>query len=441
MTYALFALYGLVLVAIGFSFRKHATANDFLIGKRKLGWLSVAASIFTLIGGGELAALSTFSFLYGNESIFLFVGYSIGFVLLGLLAQRIKRETDQHNMHSLPDYFYEKYGTGAGLISTAISILAFLALLVIQYSAGGYILSSLTSLDYGVSVGLCGFIVLGYLVLGGFKSVIATDVLQGIIMLTLLPILWIATKNVDYTSVTADGSLGINLILSLTIAGIFTALASADVWQRICAAKNAKSAFVGLTVAAVLFIVFGFGIIEIGEFVKAAAPTTNPDNAFVEGVTQLLPQAFSTFILLLVFSAILSTADTEVFLLSTLVTREFSRWRGGYKSNIETSNQLITSHAKFCLVFVSLIAMILAVFFSNLTSTYIFLLGLILVLSPTLLIGLFVTINRKVAFVSLLLTLITFFITVLTGLLTADNLALILIPGFIFTLLTLVYKQ
>lgn len=438
----LLGLYILVLFVIAYFFRKSKSADEFLIGSRNLGWLAMTASIFTLIGGGELATMATFGHQYGWKAIFLFVGYSLGFLFLGVLSKKIKSHDEAVASHSLPDYFYAKYGFIPGLLTTVVSFLAFLALLVVQFSAGGAIVSSLTNLSYPLAVLLCGSVVAIYLALGGFKGVVATDVIQGLVMLVLLPVIYFSTTSFDFESTQAVRSeLSWMAILSLVIAGYFTAIASADVWQRIYASKNARAASKGLIVAAVLFIVFGFGLIHIGEFSRLIDPTADPNNAFIHGLQALLPGGFSVFVILLVISAILSTADTEVFLLTSMASKELARWKGKMYGNHEVLQTMTKTKSQFLLIIITSIALLLSILFSDLTTIYLYLLGLIMTISPILLMGFFIDLNKLNVTLSIATNLFMFTVLIACGFLNPDNLVLIVIPGFLIVLIIKMYNK
>ena len=82
--------YAAVVLMLSYRARHASTVNDFIMGGHEAAWYGIGASIFSLIGGGEIVALTALGFTYGYSAIALFVGYAIGFVVLGLLAGRIR---------------------------------------------------------------------------------------------------------------------------------------------------------------------------------------------------------------------------------------------------------------------------------------------------------------------------------------------------------------
>ncbi|MCH8244684.1 mechanosensitive ion channel, partial [Patescibacteria group bacterium] len=87
--------------------------------------------------------------------------------------------------------------------------------------------------------------------------------------------------------------------------GLFVVAASADIWQRIYAAKNNTHARIALGIAAVLFVLFGFGLCGLGIFAKVALPAIDPNNAFVESISQLMPKGLVVVVILFVFGKVI----------------------------------------------------------------------------------------------------------------------------------------
>lgn len=436
-------IYFLILGIIGFLLRKKQSGDEFLLSNRKTNWILVGASLFTLIGGGELATLSTLSYLFGFSGIYLFLGFSIGFLSLIFFIPKIRKSSKENLLHSLPDFFYEKYGKSSGLIVTILSFIAFFALLVIQFSAGAQIVSALSGWEYITALLVIGLVISIYLIFGGFKSVLATDIVQGAAMLILLPlILWAMynTTNVDL-NLSSFEAIDSFSILSLTFTGMFVVLASSDIWQRIYAAKDNKNANKALILAAILFILFGIGICGLGVFAKTGLSEIDPNNAFIASVTSLLPTWASTFVILLVFSSIMSTADTEIFLLSSIFSREITRWKNGYKTNKLTSLTVKANLARWAIFIIVLMSILVSIYFNNLVDIYIFLLSVIIIISPPLIIGFFTELKNNTVTTSIIAGLIMFISLIYTGNLNPDNLVLIVIPSFLVTMVIKTFQR
>lgn len=431
-TFILILGYGLVVLAVSYLTRKHKSADDYLMGGRRASSPYVGAALFTLVGGGELIALTALAFVYGWGGLALFVGYALAFVFLAVLAPRIRAKSDVATYLSLPDYVHETFGQTAGHLVFIVSFCAFSALLLIQFTAGGQILQPLLGFDYPTCVLITAAIAATYLVIGGFRTVLATDMIQGVARLLLMPlILWAITAGAKHgLQPYSVQSLPLLVWVSLTVTGFFTAASSADVWQRIYAARSEAAASAGLLLGAVALMIFGAMLAGLGIFAQAAALTNVPDNAFVAALSSGLP-AWATYLaVVLVLSTIMGTADTEIFLLAGMLGRERIRVSGVRDTGEVLRRQSITV-SRLLVVVIAGTAAALSLVFRELLSIYTWLLSAILVISPIIVGSLFVKTASNLGVTSILLNGVLFIGLAFSGILTPENAYLIVLPGFL----------
>ena len=183
------AIFTLILIAIGYYYRHKRIPEDFFMAGRKAGMIRIASSIFTLFGAGEIVTLTAFAYIYGISGLSLFSGIVVGFFGLAFLSHRIRKKHLEYKPYTLTDYINKFLGKKSEKLSIVISLIAVLALLVIQLVVGGLLISTLTGLSYPISVVVIGVVIAIYLTLGGFNSVLTTDVLQAVSMILLLAFL------------------------------------------------------------------------------------------------------------------------------------------------------------------------------------------------------------------------------------------------------------
>jgi Na+/proline symporter len=428
----LFILYGGAMIGMSIWLRQHRTGDEYLMADRRASAFLVGAALFTLVGGGELVTMPALAYTFGLAGLALFVGYALGFAFLGVIVPRVRKQVSEHLYLSLPDFVYANFGRLAGGLTFGISFLAFFALLLIQFTAGGQIIHSLSGIGYIPAIVLTGGIATIYLFIGGFRTVLATDVVQGFARFLLVPLLTIvAFSGIGHaTAARTVQSLPIDVWISLTVTGFFTAAASADVWQRIYAAKSDRAARMGLFGGAGMLMLFGGALVALGIVARQSALITTPDAAFTGALSLLLPRWAVTLAVVLVLSTIMSTADTELFLLSGMLHREFIRLRGVLAPR-EIARNESTSDIRFLIFIIFCAAAGLAFVFRELISIYTWLLSAILVMSPMILASLFVKPRSTVANLSLILNLVIFVVLAITGDLTPTNAYLIVIPGLV----------
>jgi len=433
-------LYTILLLLIAFQFRHHTGSDEFLMAHREAGWIKVSAGLFTLIGGGEFVTLASLGFVYGWGAIALFLGYALGFIFLGLIAGRLRENSSIKRYVSLPDYVHDKFGAASGLIVFMFSFLAFFALLMLQFATAGAVISPFTDLSYEQIVIYIAVVVTAYLLIGGFKAVLVTDVVQAVVMAILLPALLLyifLEKSVGFENLSGIETLPLALWASLVFTGFFVVCASADVWQRAYAAKSDKVAKIGFVVGAFGFLLFGFVIVSIGIAAHQFG-VTDANSAFVQVMTSTLTPVLTLVVTLMVLSAIMSTADTETFLLTGLVQRELQRYPL-FRSLARLTSSV--SGVRLLMVILSSASIVFAIKYSSLVDIYTWLLSALVVISPIILFSLFWHASSVGMFLSLLANTIVFVVLTGTGILTLDNIYLISIPGIVFYTISLVFRK
>lgn len=432
----LLLVYAIVLILIALWDRKKSvsTGDEYLMAGRNAPPYQVAAALFTLIGGGELVTMVSLGYTFGFGGIALFLGYALAFIFVGTMAFKVRDEYDAKQYLSLPDYIHYKFGKSVGHLVFLISFVAFFALLLLQFTAGGQLLSSLLNVNYTVAVIITALIAFTYLFIGGFRSVLRTDAFQGVAMLLLLPLLIYILANTNGSEVATEvesESLPLFLWVSLTITGFFVGSSSSDVWQRAYAAKSNKDAMKGFIIGSIVLLFFGGLLIWLGIEARSISAVSGGDSALVEIIQEVLPGIFSLVAIILILSAVISTADTEIFLLSGLAVREQLHIKG--LSGIDIKNNETVKSTRIWMVAVSISSVLTGLYFSDLIEIYTWLLSALMILSPTIIAALLGFIHKYASYISIIIGVISFILLAMMGKLTLDNSYLIvLISGLVY---------
>ena len=320
-------VYSIALIWIGAVYRK-GTSSEFHIADRKVGYLRLAASTFTLIGGGEFVTLTALTYFFGFWSLLFFVGVALGFVVLSFLVEQARTNAAENDLQSLPDYFYLHFGRLGSVSSTLLASSSLVALLLIQFIVGGLMLNAVTQFPVWVCTTGMAIVVGCYVLFGGFRGVLATDVIQATIMFILIFILFAAYVGIpDPASATSAEHVlpPIGEAAPLLLLGFFAVLGGADVWQRVFSGKNDRDVRKGLLLNAAAWLVFGLIVVLIALTIQGQHPDADPNVAFFLLLSGDLPGWLSAMLALLLFSALLSTADTELFVLSVMANKEINR--------------------------------------------------------------------------------------------------------------------
>lgn len=184
--------FGLML-GLGVFFNKRLRSrSEYFIARGKLGPATVGFSFSATQMSG-----SSYMGGVGTERLFGY-GASPGGVSSAaapwfsyiLLGDRLRRIAGRLGSVTLADIFEARfYSTTAGLVATAIMLVAFVPLVAAQFKAAANVFEVLLGIPYLTGLLLFGGIVILYTVLGGMYAVAWTDLIQGIIMIAGFAIL------------------------------------------------------------------------------------------------------------------------------------------------------------------------------------------------------------------------------------------------------------
>jgi SSS family solute:Na+ symporter len=186
-------------------------------------------------------------------------------------------------------------------------------------------------------------VVLGYSVVGGFRSVVLSDMVQfavmclavalvvGFSMLTFGGLSWLrASEHIPASHWNALGE-GIPMMTTL-VWGLVAAgtLVDPNFYHRCLAAKDAATARRGIFLATLVWVGFDFCTTFGALYARAVLPEADSASAYLQYGVQVLPAGLKGFFLAGILATILSTLDSYLFLSGTLVAYDLAprRWRG-----------------------------------------------------------------------------------------------------------------
>lgn len=396
----LIVIYFLIVLYIGFSARKKENNEGFLLANRKLGTFQLTGTMLaSLFGGTAIVVTMGFVFEYGISTIWAFFSTTLGCFLLAALVPKIKKLADKKKHYTFSDYFHEKYGKKVGLLVSIIIFIVYFGYLLGQLIAGGIILSTLTAMPYFLCVLLVGSIIIIYIFAAGFKAVVKTDVFQYIIILLLIFLSFNIFSNAKTISLTDLNlfSAGTINIIGFLVYGIMIMTLGAEFWQRIYAAKSNKVARTSLILTGSIFLFLGVLIVLIGLSVKSNFPNIVPTTALVVGFQNLLSGHLLGIGLVLLFAAIMSSADTFLFVLSSSLSKDFF---AKYK---KSSKQNLTSNTRIFTIIIGILGIIVAIIFSNIIDVVTSVVGISFALFPATILSFWFKLKQKSIIISVII--------------------------------------
>ncbi|HVT63433.1 MAG TPA: hypothetical protein VHD33_08115, partial [Legionellaceae bacterium] len=198
----LLSVYLLIIVFFLILGKGKKTVESFAIGNREISfWGTLAALVASFRDGAGLAVWVSLTFFFGFGSLWLTLGMSIALLLFVFIVNVVKNNSTKFRFITTSDLLQNGIGEKTSLISAII--IAFTALLysASQLFVAGNILSILLGIQENIGILITSIIIGTYLILGGYKIVIKTDLLQwGIIMtIVILPFLMASKLNFHTT--------------------------------------------------------------------------------------------------------------------------------------------------------------------------------------------------------------------------------------------------
>lgn len=436
-TIAIISFFFLVSILIGWYASRKGDAEGFLVANRKLGLFhSVMTLSGTFVGAMTLLVYTAFVFTFGISAMWIFIGYFVGFILFTPFAIYLYKYSKDKSFYTIADFFKLRFGRGISVLVIAIIFLWYFGSLSAQFIGGGKILSELTGMSFSLSaIIMCGSIVF-YLILGGFQSVVRTDVFQFIVLGIILIILTFSIRQglqvpLEYFN---PFNAGIVNILAFFLLGVMAPFATQDYWQRIFAMKNLKVVKRAFVISGILVLLVSFILTYIGLIARSSFSDIDADLAVLHSFTRLAPDYLAGFVAVVFFSAILSTADTYLFLLSVNFTNDISgKTRSDPGSKIKTT--------RLAIFIIGALALILALIYPNIVDITIIFKAIGLTISPIVIIA-WISKGNRIAIVTAI-TLTTLIIIVLsaTGFIKPELAFVGIFGGFLFYLLAVLFVR
>ncbi len=393
---AVFVLYLAFVVGVAiWSALKAKTHEDYVIGGKKIGGVALALSERST---GESAwlilGLTGHAFAEGVSTIWVALGCVIGIIFIWLvMANPLRIATEKTGAMTIPGLLARRFpGTekSVGIISSLIVVFFFVFYIAAQFSGAGKVFHDTFGLTpfWGMVIG-AGIVTL-YTVLGGFITVVATDVVQAVLMiftLIVMPIillLILASNNISLaeklteagphmTSLTGGASGAAALILVLNgLSWAFGYTGQPQLLARMMALRNAKDGNTAQWVATIWTIIAYTGAIIIGiagyalikggvAGIETARVAKDAEQIMPSLVVGLMQPILAGILLSGAVSAMMSTASSELIVCSSSMSEDLyaNISRKPYKGlNMLLLNKILT-------LGVGVVAMLLVIFMKD----------------------------------------------------------------------------
>lgn len=395
---ATIVVYLLVMLAIGFVFSKNnSDSTDFYLGGRKMGPIVTAMSAeasdmssWLLMGMPGLAYLSGIC-----DPAWTAIGLGIGTWLNWLLvARKIRRYSANINAITVPDFYSKRYHDDKNVlnaIAALVIIIFFVPYTASGFAACGKLFSSLFGVNYMVAMVISAAVIVSYTIMGGFKAVSTTDLVQSIVMtLALIVVVCFGVNKAGGMDAVIDNAKSLPGYLSMNASyivdtqssspyGIITIISTLawglgyfgmpHILLRFMAIENEKKlvlsrriatiwVFIAMTVAIFIGVV-GLGMTKASELEALQGSNSETVIVKIAGLISshgIFPAIIAGLILAGILAATMSTADSQMLAAASSVSQNIVQ--DFLKIKISEKKSLLV--ARLTIVAISLIGVFIA---------------------------------------------------------------------------------
>ena len=343
-----FLCYLFILIVVAAWSRKESTplTGYFIADKKLPPWVVAFSTNATGESGWLLLGLTGMGYAVGAHAFWVVLGEVVGIGLAWILiSRRLKRLADKTNSITLPDVLAARFDDKHHVlrrISVLIILVMVMTYVAAQMVATGKAFDGFTDLNYAWGVAVGSTIIIAYTLVGGFKAVAWTDLIQGILMLLgliILPVISIKAGG-GWDAISAELFAQDPGLLSpwgpegkstLAIIGVVSFLAIGvpfmgvpQLMVRFMSARSEKSLVPAMSISVLVIFLFDVGAVLTGMAGRALYPNLeDPESILPVMSNAMLPEWMAGIMMVVVLAAIMSTVDSLLILASSTVVRDY----------------------------------------------------------------------------------------------------------------------
>ena len=347
--------------------KKFKGLNNYLTANRNIGVFSLTTSLTASALGAWILFGPASAATWGG--IGAVIGYSLGtaFPLFFLiyLGKKIRNEFPKGS--SLIEFMRRKFGKSLFKLILLMTVFYMFIFLCAEVTAISVLINYISGTEFWITALVVLSSTLIYTLYGGLKASIFTDNIQMIVIGVLLIISFIyitsftgSKFSFDFVIKKNPQLLSSNYIPNYT-AGLtfFIAVAATNLfhqgnWQRVYAAKNYQTLKKSLIISFLIIIPIVFFMGFSGMVAFSIDPSTRPDLGFFSLLLKEQTIFLSLFVIILGMALTISTVDTLINAISSLVILD-----GKAVFNLSKKTNYL-NFSKYIILFLSFISFIIA---------------------------------------------------------------------------------
>ncbi len=354
--------------------RKVKTNADYAIAGRDLpGWAAALSERATGESSWALLGLPGFAYASGLMGIWTAVGCVAGIITAWwAIAWRLRDEAEHYQVNTFSEYIAKKHGESEKRIRTVSSltiVFFFFFYVGAQFLGGGKTLFTMFGLKPQIGMLITAAVIVPYTIYGGFRSVVYTDVVQAIVMITTLivgPLVGIIVlssrpdvfahtipqalhlagpKYYSLTGAVSGFTLGVTIMGGLS--WFFGYLGGQpQLSMRFMAIRDVRQAKIGRNIGILWTIIAYIGALSIGWIglgLFGPKGLADPEYVMPKVMLELFPPAIAAVLITGAIAAMISTADSLLILSSTELSENLLRTEGEHPRKALVRSRVVTA--------------------------------------------------------------------------------------------------
>ncbi|WP_299788581.1 sodium/pantothenate symporter [uncultured Shewanella sp.] len=262
----------------------------------------------------------------------------VAILTLGVLGPRFLSHREKHS--TLIEWLDERYqNPWLSWLAIISLVVGFVAMISVQFIGGARMFSGVSGISYELGLALFVITVLAYTLTGGFRAVVITDALQGIIMLLGLMVLLVVilgqgslpelmgkVSQHSPTMLTAhglDGYLGWPMMLSFWVLICFGTMGLPHTLVRLLAVKDTASLKRGMIWGTIICFLMTFIPHLCGVLGRALYPGLSvPDEIMPTLISGLMHPFWASVLLAAPIAAVMSSVDSMLLQSAVSLVRD-----------------------------------------------------------------------------------------------------------------------
>jgi len=358
----------LIFVFLGlYNSKKYQGLNNYLTANRNIGLFSLTTSLTASALGAWILFGPASAATWGG--IGAIIGYSLGtafpMFFLIYLGRKIRKEFPKGS--SLVEFMRKKFGKSLFKLILLMTIFYMFIFLCAEVTAVAVLINYISGTELWITALIVLISTLIYTLYGGLRASIFTDNIQMVVILILLltsfvyinsytgsefSFEFIKEKNPHLLSSSYIPSYTAGLTFFIAVAA--TNLFHQGNWQRVYAAKNFETLKRSLIISFFIIIPIVFYMGFTGMVAFSIDPTSRPDLGFFTLLLKEQTELLSLFVIILGLALTISTVDTLVNAISSLIVVD-----GKSTFNLDKKTNYL-NFSKYIILFLSLISFIIA---------------------------------------------------------------------------------